>query len=103
MTSLNHIGIVKHLLSMLRDKTTDTVTFRHYSDRIMRLLVEEAISMDLADPVKKLSPTGDLYDHYAPKFANDDYCAVTIIRAGDSMIKEVFDLIPGISIGKVLI
>ena len=54
-------------------------------------------------PVKKLSPTGDLYDHYQPKFDNEDYCAITIIRAGDSMLSEVFELIPGIAVGKVLI
>ena len=44
VSSLNHMGIVKHLMSVLRDKTTDTKTFRAYSDRIMRLLVEEAIA-----------------------------------------------------------
>lgn len=103
VTSLNHISIVKHLVSVLRDKSTDTKTFRHYSDRIMRLLVEEAIAQDLAEPVRKLSPTGDYYNHYAPKFEESEYAAITIIRAGDSMLSEVFNLIPGISIGKVLI
>jgi hypothetical protein len=103
VVTLDHIGVIKHLMSMLRDKTTDTRAFRQYSDRIMRLLVEEAINQDLAAPVKKLSPTGDHYDHYMPKFADHEYTAVTILRAGDSMLNEVFDLIPGISIGKVLI
>ncbi len=51
-------------MSKLRDKQTDTKTFRTYSDRIMRLLVEEAISQELGEPEKKLSPTGDYYDHY---------------------------------------
>ena len=90
-------------MSVLRDKETDTTLFRHYSDRIMRLLIEEAIALDLADPVRKLSPTGDYYDHYAPKYSNREYAAITIIRAGDSMLQPVFDLIPGISVGKVLI
>jgi len=44
VTTLNHLAIIKHLLSKLRDRNTDTVTFRHYSDRIMRMLLEEAIS-----------------------------------------------------------
>ena len=44
LQTLNHIGAVKHLMSYLRDKNSNTVTFRHYSDRIMRLLVEEALS-----------------------------------------------------------
>jgi hypothetical protein len=52
----------------------------------MRLLIEEAIANDLATPVKRLSPTGEFYDHYAPKFENDEYAAITIIRAGDSML-----------------
>lgn len=47
LTTLNNIGVVKHLLSKLRDRETDTITFRHYSDRIMRLLVEEAISQEV--------------------------------------------------------
>ena len=100
LSTLNHIAAVKHLLSMLRDKNTDTVAFRQYSDRIMRLLLEEAIAQDLKVE-KRRSPTGDEYDHYHVN--NDDYAAVTIIRAGDSMLGEVFNMIPGISIGKVLI
>jgi uracil phosphoribosyltransferase len=95
--------MVKHLLSKLRDTKTGTAEFRMYSDRIMRLLLEEALSSELAEPVRRQSPTGDYYDHYEMRHANSDYCAVTIIRAGDSMLGEIFNLIPGISIGKVLI
>ena len=51
----------------------------------MRLLVEEAISEELGQPVRRLSPTGDYYDHYDLEFKGEDYAAVTIIRAGDSM------------------
>lgn len=69
----------------------------------MRLLIEEAIANDLADPVFRLSPTGEYYEHYATKFESDEYAAITIIRAGDSMLGQVFELIPGISVGKVLI
>ena len=90
-------------MSKLRDRQTDTKTFRTYSDRIMRLLIEEAISQELGNPVKKLSPTGDYYDHYDLEVRGEDYAAITIIRAGDSMTQEVMNLIPGISFGKVLI
>ena len=85
---------------MLRDKNSDVETFRRYSDRIMRLLIEEAISQELTVDKRK-SPTGDEYDHYS--INNSDFAAVTIIRAGDSMLGEIFNLIPGISIGKILI
>lgn len=69
----------------------------------MRLLIEEAISWEPKVVEKRLSPTGEYYDHYKLKFKFEDYCAVTIIRAGDSMIGEVMNLLPGITIGKVLI
>jgi uracil phosphoribosyltransferase len=69
----------------------------------MRLLLEEVIAMELAPPSRKQSPTGDFFDYYGLKHANSDYCAVTIIRSGDSMIQEAFNLMPGIAVGKVLI
>jgi uracil phosphoribosyltransferase len=87
----------------LRDKNTKTAEFRFYSDRIMRLLVEEALSQEPMIEEKRLSPTGEYYDHLQLKHKQEEYCAVTIIRSGDSMVQEVMDLIPGITIGKMLI
>ena len=53
---------------------------------------------------KKLSPTGSEYDHSELKFTNgSDYCCVPIMRSGDSMLNECFNLIPGITVGKILI
>jgi uracil phosphoribosyltransferase len=52
---------------------------------------------------KRFSPTGSEYDHYRLKYNPEEYCAVTIIRAGDSMLSEVINLLPGITIGKILI
>ena len=103
VTTLDHIPSTKYLLSQLRDKNTGTYNFRHFSDRIMRLLVETAISLEPMVVEKRISPTGSEYDHYRLQYDPDEYCAVTIIRAGDSMIGEVFDLLPGITIGKILI
>ena len=36
--------IIKYLLSQLRDKNTETPEFRHFSNRVMHMLIEEAIS-----------------------------------------------------------
>jgi uracil phosphoribosyltransferase len=69
----------------------------------MRLLVEEAINWEPKVVEKRLAPTGEYYDHYKLQYKPEDYCAITIIRAGDSMIAEVMNLLPGITIGKVLI
>ena len=89
-------------MSQLRDKKTDTVAFRHYSDRLMRLLVEEALAQELVCE-RRPSPTGDMYDHYRPDFDMSEVAAITIMRGGDSMLTEVFNLLPGCAIGKVLI
>ena len=67
------------------------------------MLVEEAIALEPKIIERRLSPTGAYYEHHKLKHKPEDYCAVTIIRAGDSMIGEVMNLLPGITIGKVLI
>ena len=70
----------------------------------MHLLVEEAISQDLQVSQKAhKSPTGSTYDHYEMKHEEDEYCGVSILRAGDSMVDPIMQLIPGITIGKILI
>ena len=50
-----------------------------------------------------MSPTGSDYDHYKLQHSHEDFAAVSIVRAGDSMVQGFVDLIPGIAIGKVLI
>ena len=52
---------------------------------------------------KHLSPTGSEYDHYEMRHDEDEYCGVSILRAGDSMVEPIMQLIPGIAIGKILI
>ena len=102
LTTLNGNPAVKVLLSQLRDKKTDTATFRHYSDRLMRLLVEEALAQE-AQVERRMSPTGESYEHSTVPADTNDFAAVTIMRGGDSMLTEVFNLLPGCPIGKVLI
>jgi len=62
--NINNQSSVKYLLSQLRDKNTNTFQFRFFSDRIMRLLMEEAISWEPKVVEKRLAPTGEYYDHY---------------------------------------
>ena len=70
----------------------------------MTLLIEEAVSRELEISNKPhYSPTGTKYDHYQMKGTSEEYSAVSIIRAADSMVDPIMKLIPGISIGKILI
>mmetsp|Transcript_34971 Transcript_34971/g.34000 ORF Transcript_34971/g.34000 Transcript_34971/m.34000 type:complete len:107 (+) Transcript_34971:181-501(+) len=100
---MSHYRVIPYLMSHLRNKETQTHEFRYYSDRIMRLLIEEAISHEPMVITKKLSPTGVYYDHLELQFNGSEYCAIPIMRSGDAMINDIFNLVPGITIGKVLI
>lgn len=48
------------------------------------------------------SATGEEYEHLTHEYEGR-YCAVSIIRAGDSMLGEVQAVMPEISVGKILI
>ena len=69
----------------------------------MRLLIEEALEREPVIVEKRLSPTGSFYTHTDLKFKGEEYCAIPIIRSGDSMLHELFELLPGVTVGKVLI
>ena len=47
--------------------------------------------------------TGGEYDNYEFKYKWEDFCVISIIRAGCSMINEAFELMPGVAVGKILI
>jgi uracil phosphoribosyltransferase len=90
-------------VSKLRDPECGTEDFRHNSDKIMRLLIEEVLSHEPMKITKKMSLTGGEYDHYELEHTDDHYCAITVIRAGDSMLHTMFSFLPGIAVGKVLV
>lgn len=99
---LNHKN-KDHLLSIMRDKDAATSQFRIYTDRIVRLLLEDFLGDEPTVISRKQAPTLEYYDHVALKNTPDDYCVVTILRAADSMLKEVFTLLPGVDTGKILL
>ncbi|MCD6471407.1 uracil phosphoribosyltransferase [bacterium] len=88
------------LLTIIRDKKTRRNDFIFYSDRIIRLLVEKGLNFL---PVRKkdvLTPTGAKYK--GKKFVGK-ICAVSIVRAGESMEKAIREVCKKIRIGKILI
>ena len=96
--------IVDYLLSQLRDKNTSTAQYRFFSGRIMTLLLEEAISQEIViDQTPHYSPTGAEYKHLKLRQPETKMCAVSILRAGDSMLDPVMHLLPNITVGKILI
>lgn len=90
--------LIKHKISILRDKNTGTNEFRTLSDEIGVLLGFEALK-DLAleyreveTPICKMS---------APFIAGKKLAIVPILRAGLGMVNGILTLVPSAKIGHV--
>ncbi|KAI5803230.1 uracil phosphoribosyltransferase-domain-containing protein [Geopyxis carbonaria] len=88
------------LLTMIRDKNTPRGDFIFYSNRIIRLLVEEGLNHlpVISQPVT--TPTGRVYS--GVKFQGK-ICGVSIMRAGEAMEQGLRDCCRSVRIGKILI
>lgn len=100
-----HCRALVSLFTKVRDKCTSSTDFVIYSKRIMRLLAEEAISLLPATPYTVTTPTNAPYTGQLSVADTDPdmVCAVSIIRAGDSLLESVRDIVPGLRVGKLWI
>ena len=73
---------------MIRDKDTDRADFIFYSNRIIRLLVEEGLNHLPVIPRNIMTPVGR---PYAGVQFQGKICGVSIMRAGESMEQVGFD------------
>lgn len=93
------------LFTKIRDKDTTSAEFVFYSKRLMRLLAEEAIAHLPTNSHTVNTPTNAPY-HGTLSVADanpDDVCAVSIVRAGDSLLESVREIAPGMRVGKLWI
>lgn len=74
--------------------------FVFYSDRLFRILVEEALAFCPHTDITVMTPTNAPYT--GKKFASK-MCGVSIVRAGESMEKALREVMPNVRIGKILI
>lgn len=88
------------LLTMIRDKNTERADFIFYSNRIIRLLVEEGLNHLPVVPHTVTSPVGK--DYAGVKFQGK-ICGVSIMRAGESMEQGLRECCRSVRIGKILI
>ncbi|KAK9456225.1 putative uracil phosphoribosyltransferase [Dipodascopsis uninucleata] len=93
------------LMTIIRDVNTRRGDFIFYSNRIIRLLVEEGIHTTGLNhlPVENhsvITPTGLPYD--GVKFLGK-ICGVSIMRAGESMEQGLRECCRSVRIGKILI
>ena len=85
---------------MIRDKKTDRADFIFYSNRIIRLLVEEGLNHLPVVEQTVTTPLGQSYD--GVKFQGR-ICGVSIMRAGEAMEQGLRDCCRSVRIGKILI
>ncbi|RPA87307.1 uracil phosphoribosyltransferase [Ascobolus immersus RN42] len=88
------------LLTMIRDQNTPRGDFIFYSNRIIRLLVEEGLNHL---PVVAHSVTAPTGRQYAGVKFEGKICGVSIMRAGEAMEQGLRDCCRSVRIGKILI
>ncbi|RMZ93467.1 uracil phosphoribosyltransferase -like protein, partial [Brachionus plicatilis] len=91
---------IKELHTVLRDCETSHSDFKFYSDRLIRLLVEEGLNELPYNPTTVITPSGCEYN--GVKYISG-VCGVSIMRSGEAMEKGLRECCRSIRIGKILI
>ncbi|XP_075224538.1 uridine-cytidine kinase-like lethal (2) k01209 [Lycorma delicatula] len=92
---------IKGLHTFIRNKDTPRDEFIFYSKRLIRLVIEFALSLLPFKEIVVETPQGMLYQ--GKRCASDKICGVSILRAGETMEQAVCDVCKDIRIGKILI
>ncbi|KAF9074676.1 PRTase-like protein [Rhodocollybia butyracea] len=88
------------LYTIIRNKHTSRGDFLFYSDRIIRLLVEEGLNHLPVVKKSVVTPTGSTYDGVG---FEGKICGVSILRAGEAMEAGLREVCRSVRIGKILI
>ncbi|KPI97154.1 hypothetical protein RR46_09061 [Papilio xuthus] len=92
---------VQGLHTFIRNKDTSRDEFIFYSKRLMRLVIEFALSLLPYSHLHVDTPQGFIYQ--GRKCDVEKICGVSILRAGETMEQAVCDVCKDIRIGKILI
>ncbi|CRK95401.1 CLUMA_CG008694, isoform A [Clunio marinus] len=92
---------IKGLHTFIRNANTSRDEFIFYSNRLIRLVIEYALSLMPFIDVKIETPQGITY--YGKRMASNRICGVSILRAGETMEQAVSEVCKNIRIGKILI
>lgn len=88
------------LYTIIRNKNTSRPDFIFYSDRIIRLLVEEGLNHL---PVKPFVVETETKEQFEGVSFMGKICGVSIVRAGESMEQGLRECCRSVRIGKILI
>ncbi|KAH0587074.1 Uracil phosphoribosyltransferase, synthesizes UMP from uracil [Termitomyces sp. 'cryptogamus'] len=98
--TLSQTAQLEALYTIIRDKNTSRGDFLFYSDRIIRLLVEEGLNHLPVVQRTVETPTGSTYQGVGFK---GKICGVSILRAGEAMEAGLREVCRSVRIGKILI
>ncbi|MGL5722228.1 MAG: uracil phosphoribosyltransferase [Brevinema sp.] len=94
---LNH-PLIQHKLSILRDKNTDTKSFRENLNEIAKLMTYEATKNLKLNPVTVTTPLGEAE---GVQLMDKAIGIVPIMRAGMGMLDGILSLIPTAKVGHI--
>ncbi|EIW81924.1 PRTase-like protein [Coniophora puteana RWD-64-598 SS2] len=98
--TLPHTAQLEALYTIIRDRTTSRGDFLFYSDRVIRLLVEEGLNHLPVVPKTVETPVGATYNGVG---FEGKICGVSILRAGEAMEAGLREVCRSVRIGKILI
>uniref|UniRef100_G3PEB0 Uridine-cytidine kinase n=1 Tax=Gasterosteus aculeatus aculeatus TaxID=481459 RepID=G3PEB0_GASAC len=87
--------------TIIRNKDTNRDEFIFYSKRLMRLLIEHALSFLPLTPVSVETPQGGVYE--GKRLSGKRITGVSILRAGETMEPALMAVCKDIRLGKILI
>ncbi len=97
VTVLDH-PLLRHKLSLLRDKDTTTAKFRQVAREISLLMAYE-VTRDL--PLEPIEIETPLEPMRAERLAGKKLCIVSILRAGNGILEGMLDLVPSARVGHI--
>lgn len=100
VVTLPQTAQLEALYTIIRNKDTPRGDFIFYTDRIIRLLVEEGLNHLPVIPKTVETPTGETYEGVG---FEGRICGVSILRAGEAMEAGLREVCRSVRIGKILI
>ncbi|XP_067338013.1 uridine-cytidine kinase-like 1 isoform X2 [Channa argus] len=92
---------VRGMHTIIRNKETSRDEFIFYSKRLMRLLIEHALSFLPLKSVSVETPQGGIYE--GKRLSGKGITGVSILRAGETMEQALMAVCKDIRLGKILI
>jgi uracil phosphoribosyltransferase len=97
ITVLDH-PLLRHKLTLLRDKDTTTAKFRQVAREISLLMAYE-VTRDLKlEPIEIQTPLETMQTEH---LAGKKLCIVSILRAGNGILDGMLDLVPSARVGHI--